>query len=421
MTSLLDNLWETAPTAAKAVEYLVVPRRFTREQALEILKVHVTPNGYSAALLSVLSETGILRRSDEFLTIAEETRLPALKSLPSDRLSVLAVAWQSAAVRGPDDSSVHLDAAYLGLLAGSVEGATSIRSEFGDAEVEGATERQSLLARLAGQGEGQYGLLPGEARASLYYVLGISRYHGGHRASAMTYFEKAVDTGARSLDVAICAHLLANQWANHRKSWVEAETLYKRSIAIGEELPMASHTGQAQHSYANLLAREPERFATAEALYLESIASLETAGDSHGVALTKHSYANLLTRQSDRWAEAEDLYLEAIATLSGAEDSYGAAQVEHSYANLLTRQSDRWAEAEALFERTLATGERLGLKVHVSQVKFRYGEFLCSSNINRDRGLRLLNASLELEIEMHSRFVDQVRKVYERYSKLVET
>ena len=417
MTSLLEDLREAAPTAAKAVEYLVVPRRFTREQALEILGVHVSPNGYSPALLAVLSETGILRRTNEFLTIAEETRLPALKSLPPDQLSALAIAWQGATVRRPEESSVLLDAAYLGLLAGAAEGATSIRREFGEAEVEGGSERQSFLARLAGQGEGQYGLLPAEARASLYYVLGISRYHRGDRARAMTYFEKAVDTGARTLDVAICAHLLANQWAKKRTSWAEAESLYKKSVAIGQELREASHAGQAQHSYANLLARDPRRFATAEAEYLESIASLEDAEDSYGVAITQHSYANLLATRKNRFADAEGFYLESIATLGGAADEYGAAQIEHSYANLLAGEIDRWAEATALFEKTLATGERLGLKAHVSQVKFRYGEFLCSSNIDRGAGLRLLKESLDLEEEMNSPFVDKVQKAYKRYSQ----
>jgi tetratricopeptide (TPR) repeat protein len=419
VTSLLEDLRGPAPTAAKAVEYLVVPRRFTEEQALEVLRVHVSPNGYSPALLALLKETGILRRSDEFLTIAEETRLPALKSLLPDQVSAIAVAWQGATVWRPEDSSVLLDAAYLGLLAGVAEGANSIRSEFGQAEAEGELERQSFLARLAGQGEGQYGLLPAEARASLYYVLGISRYHRGDRARAMSYFEKAVDTGARTLDVAICAHLLANQWAKKRTSWAGAESLYHQSIAIGEELRDASHTGQAQHSYANLLTRDPERFATAEAEYLKSIASLEDAEDSHGVAITKHSYANLLAAQSARFVEAEVLYLESLATLKGVEDQFGVAQVEHSYANLLAEDPYRWAEARALFEKTLATGKRLELKAHVSQVKFRYGEFLCASDIDRGLGLRLLRESLDLEKEMHSQFADRVRKVYEFHLPVV--
>jgi hypothetical protein len=160
MARLLDDLRVSAPTAAHVLEYLVVPRRFTREEALRMLKEHVTPNGYNPAVLDVLSRTGMLSSLEGYIAVADQTRLPVLASLPRDTLAAVAKAWRAVARERPVDSDTSLDLAYLGLLAAEEPGALGIREEFARAESSREVERQSFVARLAHQGVSQCGSLP---------------------------------------------------------------------------------------------------------------------------------------------------------------------------------------------------------------------------------------------------------------------
>jgi hypothetical protein len=88
----------------------------------------------------------------------------------------------------------------------------------------------------------------------------------------------------------------------------------------------------------------------------------------------------------------------------------------HSYANLLARQRPRWGDAENLYADSLQIGREIGNLFHVAQVSFKYGEFLCANSIDTPRGLELLKDSLDLNIQMQTRFVTQVRDTYWLYS-----
>ena len=375
MPSVVDDLRSSAPTAALAIEYLSVPRRFRRQEAIRLLKEHVTPNGYNPAVLDLLKSTGTLRSFDGYLAITDQTRLAVLATLPQERLTAAAVAWQHEVEGRSDDAHKTLDAAYLGLLAAQEKSALSLREEFGSAEAANAPERQAFVARLAREAATQISYLPSYAQAAMYYVLGMHEYRQRRFPRAMKYFQQVVASGARNRDEAIAGHLLANYWSRQRPRWSAAEKLYKDSIQIGRDLGIKFHVAQVEHSYANLLAR-----------------------------------------QQPRWGAAEKLYKDSIQIDGSLGNKYGVAQSMHSYAILLARQQPRWGDAEKLYENSIQIGRDIDNQFHIAQVAFKFGEFLCENSIDMPRGLALLKASLDLNSRMHTRFVARVRSAYQRYS-----
>jgi tetratricopeptide (TPR) repeat protein len=460
VSELLQDLRRTAPTAARALEYLVVPREFSRDEAIRVLSNGVSRNGYNSALFDVLARVGLLRTASDGWSIIDTVRVPAIKVLSADRISQVAMSWESIAESRLAKSDKTLDVAYLDLLAGDPAGALAIRNEFAAAETDHQLERQAHLARLVSEGTHRLRGMPVEVQASLFYVLGISHYRQGRRARAMTFFERAVQTGADTKDAAICAHLLAVSWARRRNRTKAAEQLFRKSIEILEGVRdlqgvakvkhsyanmLARQKGrgkeaeklyrqsveienldnpygvaQVKHSYANLLAKQRTRMKEAEELYRESIEIKEELNDRYGLVRVRHSYANLLARQRGRWHEAEDLYRESIEIAEELNDPFGVAQVKHSYANLLARQENRWNEAEVLYRESIETGKELDNSYHVAQVSFKYGEFLCANEIDVERGLDLLGVSLDLNVSLRTHFIAKVKGTFELYSGLAD-
>jgi tetratricopeptide (TPR) repeat protein len=416
MHSIVEDLRLSAPTAASAIEYLCVPRRFTRQEAIRLLTEHVTPNGYNPAVLDLLKTTGTLRSLDGYLAITDQTRLSVLASLPQERLTAAAVVWQHEVDKRPDDQYKTVEAAYLGLLAAQEKGALRLRHEFGTAEAANEPERLAFVARLAREGAPQYANLSRYAQAAMYYVLGMHEYRQRQIPRAMTHFQQVVETGVRNQDMAIAQHLLANYWSRKRSRWSDAENLYKDSIQIGRDIGNQYHVAQVEHSFANLLSRQRPRWSDAENLYEDSIQIGRDIGDKFSVAQVEHSFANLLSRQRPRWSDAENLYKDSIQNDLSLGNQSGVAQSMHSYANLLARQRPRWGDAENLYADSLQIGREIGNLFHVAQVSFKYGEFLCANSIDTPRGLELLKDSLDLNIQMQTRFVTQVRDTYWLYS-----
>jgi len=89
----------------------------------------------------------------------------------------------------------------------------------------------------------------------------------------------------------------------------------------------------------------------------------------------------------------------------------------HLLANYWSRQRPRWGDAETLYKSSIEIGKNIGNQFHVAQVSFKYGEFLCANSIDRSRGLSLLKSSLDLNTNLRTRFVAQVRSALQRYSE----
>jgi len=147
--------------------------------------------------------------------------------------------------------------------------------------------------------------------------------------------------------------------------YAEAEPLYKRSLAIGEEVLGSDHPGIA--APLNNLAALYEtqgRYAEAEPLYKRSLFIWEKAsGVNHprfGMALNNLAR---LYRIQGRYAEAEPLAKRSLAIRERAlgTDHLDVSRSLENLADLYETQG-RYAEAEPLYKRSLAIREKvLGL------------------------------------------------------------
>jgi tetratricopeptide (TPR) repeat protein len=150
-------------------------------------------------------------------------------------------------------------------------------------------------------------------------------------------------------------------WLNNRAEYGEAESLFRRALAIDEKSFGPDHPNVARglNNLASLL-RDTNRLAEAEPLYERALAITEKSfGQDHlNVAIGLNNLASLL-RDTNRHAEVEPLYRRALAITekSFGPDHPNAAIGLNNLAGLF-RDTDRHAEAEPLYRRSLAITER---------------------------------------------------------------
>jgi tetratricopeptide (TPR) repeat protein len=358
MDDLVASLRTTAPSSAAVLELLAVPRSFSRDEASRVIETGLRLNGATGAILDTMQRTGVLRDGRNQLFVVQSIRASVLKSTPPRALGALARMWVPLLREREVEPRNTAELAHAELLSASMEGALSMRSEFAKAESVAAGERQAFLATLAVEAEPQFDLLDAESQAAMFYLLGMSRYRFGHREQAMGYFKKAIDVGARTMDVAVCSHLYANDLAGRRVQWDIAVSLFQDSISIGEAFQKWTHLSQVHHSFGNMLVRRQQTRRDAERHYLRSLRYAERSHQSDQYAQVQHSYGAFLVRyQRNRWREAEE---RLMASWDGLEARSHRCQVGHTLGNLLARQQPRWSEAVAWFERSieLAGGDR---------------------------------------------------------------
>jgi CHAT domain-containing protein/Tfp pilus assembly protein PilF len=142
---------------------------------------------------------------------------------------------------------------------------------------------------------------------------------------------------------------------------VDAEPLYKRSLAIWEKALGSDHPDVAQ-SLSNLgrLYENQERYADAEPLYKRSLAIYEKAlGPDHPYVAASLNNLALLYKNQGRYADAEPLYKRSLAIVEKAlgPDHPDFATSLNNLAALYDNQG-RYADAEPLYKRSLAIREK---------------------------------------------------------------
>jgi tetratricopeptide (TPR) repeat protein/CHAT domain-containing protein len=141
----------------------------------------------------------------------------------------------------------------------------------------------------------------------------------------------------------------------------EAETLYRRSLAIYEKAVGTDHPDVAT-TLAGLarLYRDQGRYGEAEPLLRRVLAMTEkTLGADHPTVSTALNNLALLLAATNRLAEAEPLYRRALAIdeKSSGPDHPNTAIDANNLARLL-HETNRAAEAEPLYRRALAIDEK---------------------------------------------------------------
>jgi tetratricopeptide (TPR) repeat protein len=151
------------------------------------------------------------------------------------------------------------------------------------------------------------------------------------------------------------------QLYNAKSLHTQAEPLYRRALAIGEESLGPNHPNFATRlNNLAILLSETNRHAEAEPLYRRALAIDEKSfGPNHPiVAIRLNNLATLLS-ETNRRAEAEPLYRRALAI---SEKSFGPdhPNVATGLNNLaqLLQNTNRHAEAEPLYRRALAISEK---------------------------------------------------------------
>lgn len=154
-------------------------------------------------------------------------------------------------------------------------------------------------------------------------------------------------------------HLALLYWEQGR--FAEAETLYKKAVAVAERGGPADDPTLA--GYCNDLAvlhHDQGRLALAEPLLKKAVAIGEAALPADDLALARWRN-NLARLQHDqgRLADAETLYAKAVAAGEAAPPA-DAPELARWISNLarLKRTQGRPAEAEALYKKAVAAGEK---------------------------------------------------------------
>jgi CHAT domain-containing protein/Flp pilus assembly protein TadD len=193
----------------------------------------------------------------------------------------------------------------------------------------------------------------------------IQFYQQGRYAEAESLYKRSLAIWEKTLgpdhpDLATLLDNLAALYDNQGR-YADAEPLYKRSLVIHEKALGPDHPDLAT-SLNNLavLYDNQGRYADAEPLYKRSLAIYEKAlGPDHpDVAQSLHNLAFLYDNQG-RYAEAEPLYKRSLAIREKAlgPDHLDVAQSMHKLAALYYNQG-RYADAEPLYKRSLAIREK---------------------------------------------------------------
>ena len=210
----------------------------------------------------------------------------------------------------------------------------------------------------------QWDITSGEA-ARLLNQTGLYLNDRAKYAEAESLYKRAIAMGEKTLgaehpNVATRLNNLAALYWNQGK-YTEAEPLYQRAIAIGEKTLGAEHPDLATRlNNLALLYANQGKYIKAEPLYQRAIAIDEkTLGTEHpGVATDLNNLANLYWNQG-KYAEAEPLYQRALKI---SEKTLGpehpALAIRYNNLALLYRAQGKYAEAEPLYQRALKILEK---------------------------------------------------------------
>jgi tetratricopeptide (TPR) repeat protein len=168
-------------------------------------------------------------------------------------------------------------------------------------------------------------------------------------------FEMALEEAARLLNQ-------AGYYLHLRARYTEAEPLFRRALAIREQVLGSDHPDTAQ-SLSNLAAKYKAQgcYGEAEPLYWRALAITESAlGENHpSTAVSLNNLAALYDAQG-RYGEAEPLFWRALAIFESAlgEEHPDTAGSLNNLASLYRAQG-RYGEAELLCRRALAIREQV--------------------------------------------------------------
>ena len=162
--------------------------------------------------------------------------------------------------------------------------------------------------------------------------------------------------GDAELTLARQLHPQASKLAKAHK-FSEAETLYKRALAIRERIQGHDHIGLTAtlNNLANLY-KNMGRYDEAETLHKRSLAIREKSlGPNHTRVATACSGLGVLYEKQGRYSEAETLYRRALAIIekSRGRDHPSVVDICNNL-GVLYKNMGRYEEAEALYERALA-------------------------------------------------------------------
>lgn len=206
--------------------------------------------------------------------------------------------------------------------------------------------------------------LAGEAEWQAHMDAGRSAHQrGNYEAAAKRYADALAEAeafGEADQRLALTINQLAFSLEDQGR-YVDAETLYRRSLAILEKAlgPDHPNVGMSLNNLAALY-KAQGRYAEAEPLNRRSLTIQEKArGPEHpDVAYPLNNLASLYERQG-RYAEAEPLYRRSLAIFEKAVGS-DHPNVGTTLGNLagLYRVQGRYAEAEPLYRRALVIKEK---------------------------------------------------------------
>jgi tetratricopeptide (TPR) repeat protein len=158
--------------------------------------------------------------------------------------------------------------------------------------------------------------------------------------------------------------------AQHRGDYATAETHYRNSLDIDKELEDRAGIATSYHQLG-VLAQLRGDSPTAETHYRNSLAISKELGDQAGVGKTYHQLGVLAQLRGDS-PTAESLYRNSLAIKEELDDRSGIATSYHQLGMLAHHRGD-YVAAESLYRNSLAISEELGNRVSVGSTYHQLG------------------------------------------------
>ncbi|MFI4996299.1 MAG: tetratricopeptide repeat protein [Hyphomicrobiales bacterium] len=401
MSTIVEDFLESAPDgAASVLQALAAAESLTDDVARQIYKIKPIAGVPADLFVRALHYTDFVApRNSEWHFVPDVRReLQALGAASPDIINMAHGALIRLGAEGDPASAGSVIPGYLFTdggrayhlaATGDQEQALALYSGSARGPLSGA---QWLASKLADEQEAR-GVLP-RGRTETMFLRAMVLVREGHRKDAEPLLRRISSHEEVRSEVAISCHVLAGMIS--RTNRVDAERLFRKSIAQKEVLNDLPGLAHSLHSLANLLSRDPRQQEEAEGLYRRSIEILERLGDRHGIAQTLHSLANLLSRDPRQQEEVEGLYRRSIEIGEDLGDQYGVAQRLHSLANFLGRNPRRHEEAEVLYRRSIKIGEDLGNQHHVAQTLHSLANLLRRDPRRHEEAERLYRRSIEI-------------------------
>jgi tetratricopeptide (TPR) repeat protein len=145
--------------------------------------------------------------------------------------------------------------------------------------------------------------------------------------------------------------------ASNRGDLVEAERLFRESLAIDQELGDKSGKGSSLNSLG-ILAKERGDLVEAERLFRESLAIKQELGNKSGIGVGLHNLG-ILAETRGALGEAERLYRESLAIHQELGDKSSIAETLHLLIGTALRQPVEDNDVASLCDALLALSEEL--------------------------------------------------------------